>query len=138
MVPTASRLSTVLERAIAAEARAVEEGHHALWDASAGCFTVKSDSLDGVSYQVRPEALVTGRTAVSLRFTCTCRGARGSAALLPCKHAALVARRLERMRLARFDTPAATWRPLGALLEAAQAAHAPRPVAPVNVSALVD
>ena len=120
-------LSTIVQRAIAAEVRAVEEGHHAFWNDRLACFTVKSDTTDA-TYQIRPEAIVTAPGAlVSLRFVCTCIAGRTSRSLLPCKHGALVARRLERMGLAWFDS--GTWRPLGALLEATVSAS-PRPVAP--------
>lgn len=123
----ADPLSSIVQRAIAAEARAVLEGHHAFWSDRLACFTVKSDATDA-TYQVRPEAIVPAAGhLVALSFTCTCKAGRTSRALLPCKHAALVARRLERMGLAWFDS--GTWRPLGALLEATVAAT-PRPIAP--------
>lgn len=121
-------LSTIVQRAIAAEVRAVEEGHHAFWSDQLACFTVKSDTRHGVTYQVRPAAIVAAPGApVSLRFSCSCIAGRTSRTLLPCKHGALVARRLERMGLAQFD--GGTWRPLGALLDAA-VSSSPRPVAP--------
>jgi hypothetical protein len=88
---------------LAAEIRAVEEGHNArvLPD---GSILVKSESHPG-SYRVSIRGMVDG----VLRFGCTCRSGEYRSALpVPCKHAALAARRLEREGLARWDD--GSWR----------------------------
>ncbi len=89
---------------LAAEIRAVEEGHHArvLPD---GSILVKADSQPG-SYRVRIEGIQAG--IVVLRCTCPSGDYRGNLPV-PCKHAALVGRRLEREGLARWRDGA--WRP---------------------------
>ena len=83
---------------LAAEVRAVEEGHNArvLPD---GSILVKAESHPG-SYRVSVRGIDQG----VLRFGCTCRSGEYRTALpVPCKHAALAARRLEREGLARWD-----------------------------------
>jgi len=83
---------------LAAEVRAVEEGHNArvLPD---GSILVKAESHTG-SYHVAIRGVRDG----VLRFGCTCRSGEYRASLpVPCKHAALAARRLEREGLARWD-----------------------------------
>jgi hypothetical protein len=83
---------------LAAEVRAVEEGHNArvLPD---GSILVKAESHPG-SYRVS----IRGIDQDVLRFGCTCRSGEYRTALpVPCKHAALAARRLEREGLARWD-----------------------------------
>ena len=83
---------------LAAEVRAVEEGHNArvLPD---GSILVKAESHPG-SYRVSLRGIDQG----VLRFGCTCRSGEYRTALpVPCKHAALAARRLERAGLARWD-----------------------------------
>jgi hypothetical protein len=88
---------------LAAEIRAVEEGHNArvLPD---GSILVKAESHPG-SYRVAIRSIVDG----VLRFGCTCRSGEYRNALpVPCKHAALAARRLEREGLARWDD--GSWR----------------------------
>jgi hypothetical protein len=95
---------------LAAEIRAVEEGHNArvLPD---GSILVKSDSRAG-SYRVSIRGVASG----VLWFGCTCRSGEYRTSLpIPCKHAALAARRLEREGLARWED--GTWR----LRERAQA-----------------
>jgi hypothetical protein len=114
---------------LAAEIRAVEEGHNArvLPD---GSILVKAESRDG-SYQV----FLRGVTEGVLRFSCSCRsGAYRTSLPIPCKHAALAGRRLEREGLARWED--GTWRlrdraqVLGArLLLARTVAPRPRAVA---------
>jgi hypothetical protein len=91
-------LGTPERYALAAEVRAVEEGHNArvLPD---GSVLVKSDSHPG-SYVVRVGRVVGGQ--ISLRCTCP-SGAYRTSLPIPCKHAALVARRLEREGLAYYD-----------------------------------
>mgnify|MGYP001615358808 CR=1 FL=1 len=134
-----SGISKIVKQAIEAEARAVLEGHHAVWSDEHGCFTVKSDSTDA-TYRVGVEAV--GSQAriprFALRFSCTCPAGIHARTLLACKHAALVARRLERMGLAEWDGRDGSWRPTGNLLDYARDANKPRPTAPVNVQALVD
>lgn len=88
---------------LAAEIRAVEEGHNArvLPD---GSILVKAESHPG-SYRVSIRGMVDG----VLRFGCTCRSGEYRSALpVPCKHAALAARRLEREGLARWED--GSWR----------------------------
>jgi hypothetical protein len=82
---------------LAAEVRAVEEGHNArvLPD---GSVLVKAESNPG-SYRVSIRGVRDG----VLRFGCTCRsGAYRTSLPVPCKHAAVAARRLEREGLARW------------------------------------
>jgi hypothetical protein len=88
---------------LAAEIRAVEEGHNArvLTD---GSILVKAESNPG-SYRVSIRGIDDG----VLRFGCNCRSGEYRTSLsVPCKHAALAARRLEREGLARWDD--GTWR----------------------------
>ncbi len=88
------------QRNLAAELRAIEEGHRARLDSERHCLLVKSDSSDR-NYELVPRA-IGGYLVVS----CTCpAGQHRSAPIgdLVCKHAALVARRLERYGLVRFD-----------------------------------
>ena len=88
---------------LAAEIRAVEEGHNArvLPD---GSILVKAESHPG-SYRVAIRGIADG----VLRFGCTCRsGEHRSSLPVPCKHAAVDARRLEREGLARWDD--GSWR----------------------------
>jgi hypothetical protein len=83
---------------LAAEVRAVEEGHNArvLPD---GSVLVKAESTPG-SYRVTVRAVDDG----ILRLGCTCRSGEYRRALpIPCKHAALAARRLEREGIARWE-----------------------------------
>jgi hypothetical protein len=88
---------------LAAEVRAVEEGHNArvLPD---GSVLVKSESHPG-SYRVVLRGIADG----VLRFACSCRSGTYRTSLpVPCKHAAVAARRLEREGLARWED--GTWR----------------------------
>jgi hypothetical protein len=83
---------------LAAEVRAVEEGHNArvLPD---GSVLVKAESAPG-SYRVTLRAVNDG----ILRLGCTCRSGEYRRTLpVPCKHAAVAARRLEREGIARWD-----------------------------------
>jgi hypothetical protein len=95
---------------LAAEVRAVEEGHNArvLPD---GSVLVKAESKPG-SYRVSIRGVQDG----VLRLGCTCRsGAYRTSLPVPCKHAAVAARRLEREGLASWED--GVWR----LRERAQA-----------------
>jgi hypothetical protein len=88
---------------LAAEIRAVEEGHNArvLPD---GSVLVKAESQPG-SYRVVLRGIIGG----VLRFGCSCRSGEYRASLpVPCKHAAVAARRLEREGLARWED--GSWR----------------------------
>jgi hypothetical protein len=88
---------------MAAEIRAVEEGHNArvLPD---GSILVKAESHPG-SYRVWIRGVDDG----VLWFGCTCRsGAYRTSLPVPCKHAALAGRRLEREGLARWEE--GSWR----------------------------
>ncbi|HEX8863482.1 MAG TPA: hypothetical protein VGC06_31170 [Actinomycetes bacterium] len=119
---------------LAAEARAVEGGHNArvLPD---GSVLVKSDSQPG-SYRVWIRGVRDG----ILRFGCTCRSGFHRASFpVPCKHAALAGRRLEREGFARWHDGA--WRigqraqVLGLrLLLAAAIRSQPRPPARAEVT----
>jgi hypothetical protein len=99
-------LETTERRALyglAAEVRAVEEGHNArvLPD---GSVLVKSESSPG-SYRVVLRGIADG----VLRFGCSCRSGTYRTSLpVPCKHAAVAARRLEREGLARWEN--GSWR----------------------------
>ena len=87
----------------AAEIRAVEEGHNArvLPD---GSVLVKAESQPG-SYRVVLRGIADG----VLRFGCSCPSGEYRTSLpVPCKHAALAARRLEREGLARWED--GSWR----------------------------
>jgi hypothetical protein len=88
---------------LAAEVRAVESGHNArvLPD---GSVLVKSDSQPG-SHRVWVRGVRDGTVLLG----CTCRsGTHRSSLPVPCKHAALAGRRLERESLARWHD--GTWR----------------------------
>jgi hypothetical protein len=112
--PVRDRLPPVLVRAddpenqaaytIACEARGLREGHRAraLGD---GSLLVKASSGDG-SYRVR----VAGVRDGLLVLRCSCPSGDYRARLpVPCKHAALAARRLEREGLARWDEDLGGW-----------------------------
>jgi hypothetical protein len=94
-------LETILRHrlyGLAAEIRAVEEGHNARVMTD-GSILVKAESNPG-SYRV----VIRGIDGGILRFGCSCRSGQYRTALpVPCKHAALAARRLEREGLARWD-----------------------------------
>jgi hypothetical protein len=115
---------------LAAEIRAVEEGHNArvLPD---GSILVKAESNPG-SYRVFLRRVADG----VLWFGCSCRSGQYRTSLpVPCKHAAVAARRLEREGLARWQD--GSWRlreraqVRGArLLLAGTVQHRPAPVAP--------
>jgi hypothetical protein len=88
---------------LAAEIRAVEEGHNARVMPD-GSILVKAESNPG-SYRVSIRGVDDG----VLRFGCSCRSGEYRTSLpVPCKHAALAARRMEREGLARWDT--GSWR----------------------------
>lgn len=79
-----------------AEVRAVEEGHHAFVQPGGSC-EVKSDSHPDLRYTIR----FFGRSSGMIWFTCTCPSGQNRNHLpVPCKHSALVARRLVREKLA--------------------------------------
>jgi hypothetical protein len=106
--------SVITDRTVAAEARAVEEGHHAILDHDdKGSFVrVKSDLLGhtGKSWKVRVHAAGPG---LPLIFDCVPDGeirdghlhAASTGGRTVCKHQALAARRLEREGLARLLPP---------------------------------
>jgi hypothetical protein len=84
---------------LAAEIRAVSEGHNARVMPD-GSVLVKAESHPG-NYRVFIRGIDGGGT---LWFGCCCRSGGYRASLpVPCKHAALAARRLEREGLARWD-----------------------------------
>jgi hypothetical protein len=102
---------------IAAEVRAVEEGHLCRLDAQRHCFIVRSDSGPR-TYELRPGAM-----GDLLTVSCTCpagiKGRQRPAGTVGCKHAALVARRMEREGFAHFDGE--SWRVVPRLLSLAVA-----------------
>lgn len=88
---------------LAAEVRAVESGHNARVRPD-GSILVKSDSQPG-SHRVWIRGVQDGTVLLG----CTCRsGAHRTFLPVPCKHAALAGRRLEREGLARWHDGA--WR----------------------------
>lgn len=96
----ASAEARYFARNLAAEVRALEEGHNCRLDTARGLFLVKSDTSDR-TYELTAVAR-DGRVVVS----CTCPA--GVKRHIPdghvgCKHSALVCRRLSRAGLARFD-----------------------------------
>jgi hypothetical protein len=112
-----------VERALAAEVRAMEDGHQARWSTADRCFTVVSESEPGASRRVYVEARVFSDRRAVLVFSCDCPagefGRQSPAGLFACKHSARVAQRLERERLARFDRTTTRWIATGNLLAAA-------------------
>lgn len=100
---------TLAERSLDAEARAVEEGHHAIL--AGGCMSVVSESTPGLHWLVKAFSLSAGEGII---FTCHADDSglaygRGHLPLesrqpghVPCKHAALVARSCERAGLAKW------------------------------------
>jgi hypothetical protein len=97
VVPAVPVIAPRAAYGLAAEMRAVESGHNArvLPD---GTILVKSDSQPG-SYRVWIRAVRDG----TVFFGCTCRsGTHRESLPVPCKHAALAGRRLEREGLARW------------------------------------
>lgn len=100
---------SLAERSLAAEERAVEEGHHAVL--AGGCMSVASDSTPGLHWLVKAFSLSAGEGII---FTCHADNAelvygRGHLPLesrrpghVPCKHAAIAARRLAREGLAEW------------------------------------
>lgn len=91
--------SSAAARNIGAECRFVEEGHRVYLVEDRA--EVVSDTLDRVRYEVR--AIGVGGLVV---FSCTCpagtRGRQTPRGVTPCKHAAGLARRLERHALAVY------------------------------------
>lgn len=78
------------------EVRAVEEGHRAFVQPG-GSIRVVSDSTPGLSYSVTFHTTV----STAIHFHCDCKsGQNRGHKLVPCKHAALAGRRLEREKIA--------------------------------------
>lgn len=98
-----------ISRTIAAEARAVEEGHRAFLDGSK--IKVVSDSTEGLHWMVT--ATANSEKGSPIAFRCVpsdynLAAGRGhldrtDQGALPCKHAGVAVRRLERDGLAYFD-----------------------------------
>jgi hypothetical protein len=100
------------QRNLAAECRAVEEGHNCRIDHTRGVFVVRSDTspvqyvltchaVNGLlSFSCTPEALEPGFVVSRSLHLHSRRSALG---VLGCKHAARCAQRLERAGLAYFD-----------------------------------
>lgn len=123
---------TIAERNLAAEARAVEEGHHARI-MPGGWVKITSDSYREKWYEV----LFVAHTDGLVSFVCRPRGrfafredhlyaCSGVPGCLPCKHAALAARRLEREGLAALDA-AGRWRATPRALAAASTPRSDNP-----------
>lgn len=113
---------TPAERNLAAEVRGVEEGHRArlmhLVDAAGrhDMVVVKSDTTPGKEFHVRAVSSPGGGVV----FSCHPAGQRAAdndhgpidrseSGIVPCKHAAVAARRLERARLIELDPITGTW-----------------------------
>jgi len=112
-VPTRFRHPTY---ALAAEVRAVEQGHRARLQPD-GSILVKADSQGG-SYRVRVDGVEGG----VLVFACTCPSGDYRAYLpVPCKHAALAGRRLEREGHATWQD--GVWQPRKRAVRTADPAH---------------
>lgn len=112
------------------EVRAVEEGHRAFVQPG-GSIKVKSDSNPDVSYEVTFHAT----SSEAIHFHCTCpSGKHRSHLLVPCKHATLAGRRLEREKIALWA--GGDWWVHPQLK--AKEDERKRPVAPPNISALCD
>ena len=109
-------------RSLFAETRAVESGQHARWSDERRCFFVVSESEPGVNREVTVSGVKLG-VRVYLRMNCSCpAGRRGKAityGMTACRHAALVAHRLERERLARYAGDNNRWYAVGTLAKAA-------------------
>lgn len=109
--PTTGQAAQVLPRPaarnLAAEVRAVEEGHRA-FVMPGGWVRVVSDTHAGKTYRVEFVA-VGGLVSFSCRpegehaYTDDHLAASAAPGVTPCKHAALAARRLEREGLARLE-----------------------------------
>lgn len=94
----------VLEYTLRAEARAVEEGHRA-FAIDDGRFRVVSDTYADVDYVVELRRFAPGLPVTVL---CACpSGLKRTGLPVPCKHAALVVRRLERE--GRAEWHGGTW-----------------------------
>lgn len=101
---------------LAAEVRAVEEGHRAVLhgDDRGPYIRVVSDTVPGKAFHVRAHTAASGAAV----FTCTPTGAKafvddhgertGRPGVTACKHAALAARRLEREGI--VELVAGVWR----------------------------
>lgn len=110
--------------ALRAEVRAVESGRHA-WVQDDGSIRVLSETTPDVAYRVTFHA----GPGEPIQFACTCASGQHRARLeVPCKHAALAGRRLEREHLAEwrggswFRTGPAVERRLGRCLSCRRAA----------------
>lgn len=101
-------MTSSLESSLAAETRAVEEGHRAFVQDD-GSIRVVSDTRPGVAYHITFDTLGGDQR---IRFWCDCPASPHHSRTQPghvvCKHEALAARRLEREGLARWD-PEAGW-----------------------------
>jgi hypothetical protein len=96
--------TTRLPKAVAAEVRFVEEGHHVFLLAE-GTYHVISDSLPNTTYTVEIVKFMD-----LLRGLCDCKAGRHArhGTDVPCKHVAGMFRRLEREGVAVFD--GTSWR----------------------------
>lgn len=102
-------MRTHAERTLAAEERAVVEGHRArLFSDGKPYVRVKSDTVEGLHYRVSASGLPTGEVV----FTCEPESFEHAthrtlvsevSGHLPCKHCAVAARRLERAGIVTWD-----------------------------------
>lgn len=101
-----------LPYAIRAEVRAVEEGHKS-WKVAEDTYEVVSDSTPGLRHRVTRQGEAPGAWII---MTCTCPAGQhatarreGASRMVPCKHAALVGRRLEREGVAVWNPSLNFW-----------------------------
>lgn len=108
---TAAQNPVLAYRNLAAEVRAVEEGHQARLAADGRSFRIVSDTRPGVVYSVCPFA-----TDTEVGWECDCPAGRSRIVWsgAPCKHAARVAERLVREGLVRWAGD--RWVPTGRAL----------------------
>ena len=97
-----------LPYAVRAEVRAVEQGHKSYVGRN-GTYRVVSDTRAGVAYTVTP--YLTDEPGAWVFINCTCPASARStrSRLCPCKHAALVGRRLEREGKVVYDPALDGW-----------------------------
>lgn len=86
-------------RTLDAEVRAVERGNHARLAGDGTTLLVASESEPGVNRHVRVQAVGSVVT-----FTCSCPYGSWQPKFVPCVHASVAARRLEREGLLRWES----------------------------------
>lgn len=124
MGATKNRMIAV-ERHLAAEVRAAEEGHSVRWSDAGACFLVKSDTRDDVTYHITVRAVVHTRRHATLVASCDCPAGimarQQPSGVARCKHGARLFQRLIRERMARWDPTTQRIIATGELLKAAVA-----------------